>query len=452
MDNWINNLISNFEKKTGSISVFGLGYVGLPIAVVTAKNENMTVFALDIDTTKINSIKNNSSYIEDISDEKIKIANLNGMITTNNASEAIQNSDISIICVPTPVDSFGIPKLNFIYDVVEEIARALLKKKEKKHIIVLESTTYPTTTEIDVKNILEKYDLELHIHFELAFSPERIDPGNRKYSLENIPKLLGATSKTTFNLLKMYYEDIIGTKIVQASTPRVAEFTKLFENIFRQVNIALVNELATLAEKMQIDIFEVINLAATKPFGFLPHYPGPGLGGHCIPVDPYYLQYISKKYKSTLKFIDIASEINEGMDDHVLKLVNLALNRVNKSISGSKITLFGYSYKPNVSDLRNSPAIPISVKLRDLGSTVKICDKLVDNNKVDFPIVDEEYAINNSTLILIITPHSYFNWDQIISSLPEDLPVVDTRGVLTDKVYRKNDIALGRPIKEFAIE
>ncbi len=439
---------SKLENKEGSISVFGLGYVGLPIAIVTAKNDNMKVYAVDISTEKINSIQRAISYIEDVSDEDIFNANKNGLVTSVDHEQAILESDISIICVPTPVDAFGIPKLDYIYDVTEALGKLISMKQNKKHIIVLESTTYPTTTEVEIRSILEKYGLALHENFELAFSPERIDPGNKDFNVENIPKILGTTSENTFDVVRTYYEGIIGTQIVKASSPRVAEFTKLFENIFRQVNIALVNELATLAEKMQIDMFEVIELAKTKPFGFLPHYPGPGLGGHCIPVDPYYLQYISKKYKSTLKFIDVASDINEGMDDHVIGLIHLALNRISKSISGSNITLFGYSYKPNVSDLRNSPAIPISNKLRDLGANVQICDSLVSPDSVKYPIINEIDAKKNSTLIVIITPHAYFNWPQIIETLDENIPIVDTRGVLPNEMYRKYDIALGRPIKE----
>ncbi len=446
MEEWLDHLKSKIEQKSIGVSVFGMGYVGLPLIVQASMNSKITGYGVDINDNKIKLLKSGKSYIDDLSDEQLKKSIENGIIYTSNAEEAIKNTDLSIICVPTPVNEHGIPKLDYIYNVAHSIGQNV-SKFNKKHIIVLESTTYPTTTEIDVRNIMEKYELKLGVDYELAFSPERIDPGNKKYQVNNIPKVLGATSPKSTAVIKSFYETLIGTKIIEASSPKVAEFTKLFENIFRQVNIALVNELAQLAEKMQIDMFEVIKLASTKPFGFLPHYPGPGLGGHCIPVDPYYLSFIAKKYKFQTKFIEIASEINENMDEHTFKLISIALNRMKKPVKDSCITIMGYSYKNDIADVRNSPAIPIAHKLVQNGARIQICDNIVDRNIVPYPIVDETEIIN-SDLVVIITPHSYINWVNLIKSLPENVPVVDTRGVIPNELLRSNDIALGKPIKE----
>ncbi len=450
MERLLERISKGLDDYKISVSIVGLGYVGLPLAVKAAMNSNVKVYGIDYDINKVEMLKSNKSYIEDISDDELRSIPKNNIKFTNNYDEAIKKSDITIICVPTPVDVHGTPNLEYIYNSTEEIAK-ILKEAKKKHIIVLESTTYPTTTEVEIKNKLEAYGLKMHLDFELCFSPERIDPGNKQFGVQNIPKILGATSDTVLNTVKKFYEKIIGTKIVVASSARVAEFTKLFENIFRQVNIALVNELAVLAEKMQIDMFEVIELASTKPFGFLAHYPGPGLGGHCIPVDPYYLSHIAKEYKSSIKFIDISTDVNEKMDEHVLSLVNIALNRVKKSINGTNITIIGYAYKPNVSDMRNSPAIPISNKLRELGGNISICDKLIDQNRIDFPIVEIDDTYKTTDLYLIITPHSYFDFTNIIKAIPLIVPIVDTRGNIANYLYRDVDVALGKPIKEYSI-
>ncbi|MCY3414223.1 MAG: nucleotide sugar dehydrogenase [Candidatus Heimdallarchaeota archaeon] len=450
MQQWISTLSEKIAKKSVSISVIGLGYVGLPLVVKAGIHPDTKVYGLDLDQRKLNHLEDNHSYIEDISDEEIKTAKANNTIFLSDYETAILHSDISIICVPTPVDKHGVPDLKYIYLSVDAIGKEL-KKSGKKHIIILESTTYPTTTEVIMKEELEKFGLSLHEDFELCFSPERIDPGNRTYGVHNIPKILGATSDETQAVIKQFYETIVGMTIIEASSPRIAEFTKLFENIFRQVNIALVNELAVLAEKMQIDMFEVIKLASTKPFGFLAHYPGPGLGGHCIPVDPYYLLHISKEYKSSLKFIDIASTVNENMDNHVINLVSIALNRVKRPINGSTIAIFGYAYKPNVADLRNSPAIPISEKLLDLGAKVVVCDSHVEADEVPHEILKETEAMKVADLILIITPHDYFNFEDVLNNIGDEVPIVDTRGNIPNTRLRKIDVALGKAIKEFDV-
>ncbi|MDH5644881.1 MAG: nucleotide sugar dehydrogenase [Candidatus Heimdallarchaeota archaeon] len=445
--NWQLKLLDKLISKEIGVSIFGMGYVGLPIAVNASETLKNLIYGIEISDSKLQLLKSAKSYIDDISNEELSHAITNGVVFTNNVKEAITNSSISIICVPTPVDNAGFPNLQYIFQVAASIASEIKAKKDS-HIVVLESTTYPTTTEGEVNQIFVDAGLLLHQDYELCFSPERISPGDKSFNLTNIPKILGTTSDDSYQLIKYFYEEIIGTTIVKASSPRAAEMTKLFENIFRQVNIALVNELAILSEKMQIDMFEVINLAATKPFAFLAHYPGPGLGGHCIPVDPYYLSYIAKKYHSSTNFIDLASQINSQMTDHTIKLIQLALNRVNKSYTASTIGILGYSYKPNIMDIRNSPAIPIINSLKKLGANILICDDIIESNPL-LTTNDLDYVLNKSDVVVIITPHNYFDWTKIMNNLRPSQPIVDTRGVIPYTQFRPIDVGLGRPIDEY---
>jgi len=436
------------ENKEIKISIFGLGYVGLPLFVNLMKIKKDTI-GFDIDDTKLTKLKNKLSYIDDVENSEIEELILKKENLSDDYEFTIFNSDISFIALPTPVNLHGVPDLDAIYEVIRNIG-IMIKRKKSPHIIVLESTTYPSTTDVDLNDILKSMDLMEDSDYALVYSPERIDPGNKNFNVTNIPKLVGTSNDNAFAVTQKIYNEYLGINIFRASSARVAEFTKLFENIFRQVNIALVNELSLLAEKLQIDMFEVVNLASTKPFGFLPHYPGPGLGGHCIPVDPYYMSHIAKKYYFNTKFINLSSEVNDSMRDHTVNLIKLGLSRVNKSINGANIGILGYSYKPNISDSRNSPAKIICEKINNLGGEVLIHDEYIEKNiNLNFKSLEEIEKF--SDIIVIITPHSNIDYEKLIRRLDIKIPLIDTRGTIPFEMYRKFDIGLGRPIDEFKL-
>jgi len=425
------NLIKKIENKEINIGVIGLGYVGLPI-VIRFIESGFKVIGFDIDEEKVKKLMKGTSYIHYISDEKIKSLLPNFTATTD--MEKLKDADAIIICVPTPLTPYKEPDLTFLYKTANDICRNL----RKGHIISLESTTYPGTTREIFLSIFEKTGLKVGEDFFLIYSPEREDPGNPEYNTKNIPKVVGGITENCKKVGTALYSQIVN-KVIPVSSTEVAEATKLLENIYRAVNIALVNELKMLFDKMGIDIWEVIEAAKTKPFGFQPFYPGPGLGGHCIPIDPFYLTWVAKRYDFTTSFIELAGEINTMMPYYIVEKCIEGLNMQGKSIKGSKILIVGIAYKKNVDDIRESPAFKI-IKILEKKNVDKIdyYDPYVKEVKRTRQYHKSIYSIEFSPeklkeydLAIIVTDHSNVDYKTIYECLPL---IVDTRNVYKEKL------------------
>ncbi|MEK6715177.1 MAG: nucleotide sugar dehydrogenase [Candidatus Omnitrophota bacterium] len=428
-------LKAKFSEKRAKICVIGLGYVGLPLAVEFAKG-GFYVTGIDTDTGRVRNVRESIPYILDVPIKEITAVVKSGRLYPTNSFEALKTADAVIICVPTPLKRRNQPNISYIVSAVKEIAKYL----HKDELIVLESTTYPGTTDEVILPTLEKSGLSAGRDFYLAFSPERIDPGNEKYPFKKIPKVVGGITKEATDLVKTLYEKVI-VRVVPVSSARVAETVKLLENTFRLINIGLVNELAMMAHKMGIDIWEVITAAATKPFGFMPFYPGPGVGGHCIPKDPLYLYWKAKHHGFTSKFIKLASQINSRMPEYVVTRAKEILSRRSLSFAKSHILVLGATYKKDVKDLRKSPALEIiDLLLREV-KRVSYSDPLIPYLK--FNSIDlRSKPINQATLadsdcVVLATDHSEFNYDLIRKYATV---ILDTRniykGVSDDKIFR----------------
>lgn len=409
------------------VGIVGMGYVGLPL-VIRFGFRGFKVYGFDIDGEKVASLKQGKSYIAHIPAEKIKsLIDEKGFVPTDDY-RLLSEVDAVIICVPTPLTKTQEPDLRYVRATCKKIAE--FGKKEQ--LVVLESTTYPGTTREILLPILSSAYGEAGKDFFLAYSPEREDPGNRSFSTERIPKVVGGITPDCRELAEALYGEIIDT-VVPVSSPEVAEFTKLLENIYRSINIAMVNELKVLATRMGIDIWEVIHAASTKPFGFQPFYPGPGLGGHCIPIDPFYLSWKAKQYDFSNRFIQLSGEINTSMPGYVILRLMDGLNEQQKSLKGSKILVLGIAYKKNVDDIRESPALEIMNKLFQKGSIVSYHDPYVPEipktRKYDFglrsvPLKDD--IIRQSDAVLILTDHDGIDYKHVASL---SRLFVDTRNV-----------------------
>ena len=425
------SLSTKLEKRTARIGVIGLGYVGLPLVLLFSE-QKFRITGFDIDEKKVKTLSEGGSYIVRIPGTEIQAAQASGFTPTSDYSQ-ISQMDAVIIAVPTPLDDHHEPDLSFIVKTGESIAPHL----RAGQLVVLESTTYPGTTEELLVPILEKNPLGLKAArgekdsaktFFVAFSPEREDPGNDTVARRDIPKVVGGLNAAATELCRKLYGTIFH-RTVPVSTPAAAEMTKLLENIYRCVNIALVNELKLLCIRMGIDIWEVIGAAATKPFGFHPFYPGPGLGGHCIPIDPFYLSWKAKEYDFRTRFIELAGEINMGMPYHVVASTMEALNRQRKSLNGAKILILGVAYKKDIDDLRESPALTVIELLQKEGASVSYNDPFFDyvgrGRKYNLEMANtplEDLAQYDAAII--ITDHSSYDYQWIVdnSSL-----VIDTR-------------------------
>ena len=361
------------ETKRAMVAVIGLGYVGLPMAVAFAES-GLTTVALDIDYEKVDRLRRGVSYIPDVSSDAVATQVREGRLAPGTDEAVLDGMDAAVICVPTPFTKAKSPDLTAVVAAAEMVARHL----RSGQLVVLQSTTYPGTTEEVVRPILERTGLQIGHDFFLAFSPERIDPGNRRYGVTNTPKVVGgctlACSQACAALLGVV---IASDQIHLVSGPRAAEMCKLLENTFRSVNIALVNELLKLCDRMGIDLWEVIDAAATKPFGFMPFYPGPGVGGHCIPVDPYYLAWKAREYDFYTKFIELAAETNASMPFYTVRKVTEALNRVGRSVKAAKILILGVAFKRDIDDPRNSPALEVLKALAKQGAEVAYHDPYI---------------------------------------------------------------------------
>lgn len=401
----IDGLEEKIRSKKAKLAVVGLGYVGLPLAVGFAK-KGFTVFGIDMDSQRIATLQEGKSYILDVPQEGLQDALRNKTFQATTHYQDAKEADVVVICVPTPLRKSKDPDLSFIISAIQSLAPFV----HQGQLIILESTTYPGTTEEVILPLLESGGLKAGKHFCLCFSPERVDPGNKTYHTENIPKVIGGVTEQCGALGKLFYEQLI-REVVTVSSPRVAEMVKLLENTFRGVNIALVNELALMCHHLQIDVWEVIEAAKTKPFGFMPFYPGPGLGGHCIPIDPIYLLWKARIHGFEVRFIELATQVNSYMPRHVVERTAEILNDTQKPLRGSRLLIIGVSYKKDVNDVRESPAIEIIKLLKEKGADVSYHDPYVPELKLEGGEVLKSVALSDEGLrridcVVVVTDHS----------------------------------------------
>lgn len=424
-------LVGKFEDRSAVIGVIGLGYVGLPLSLRYAA-VGFRVLGIDIDADKVARLNSGSSYIEHIGHQKIATARARGFEATCDFSR-VAEADALIICVPTPLNIYREPDLSFVLGTVE----ALLPHVRPGQVVSLESTTYPGTTEEELRPRLESRGLAIGEDVFLVFSPEREDPGNPDFETRTIPKVCGGSTEACLQAGLALYGPAID-RVVPVSSTRAAELTKLLENIHRAVNIGLVNEMKVIADKMDIDIHEVIRAAATKPFGFTPYYPGPGLGGHCIPIDPFYLTWKARQYGVHTRFIELAGEINRDMPQWVIGKVTDALNERGRSIKGSRVLVLGIAYKKDVEDMRESPSVELMERLRAKGALVDYSDPHVPH----FPRMREHRfelssvaltpeAIGSYDVLLVATSHSAFDYELVRQHAHL---IIDTRGVYRERL------------------
>ncbi|HSD24493.1 MAG TPA: nucleotide sugar dehydrogenase [Solirubrobacterales bacterium] len=412
------------------VGVVGLGYVGLPLAVAFAE-EGHEVVGLDADPRKIDALAVGTSYIEDVPSGKI--AALGERLISTSRYADLSSCDAVIICVPTPLTNSREPDLSYMVDAATSLAAVM----QKGQLIVLESTTYPGTTRERLRPILEESGLAAGRDFHLAFSPERIDPGRTDYTIRTTPKVVGGLTDACLARAVELYSQVCD-HVVEVSTPDAAELTKLLENIFRSVNIALVNELAMLCERLGVDVWEVVEAAASKPFGFMRFDPGPGMGGHCLPVDPFYLSYKAREHDFYTEFIELAGKINQNQPQWCVRRIERALNEVAKPTNGSKVVLLGVSYKAGVGDMRESPALKIIHLLRDLGADLSYHDphvpELIDLGMSSAPL---EESLASADLVCIVTAHPSIDYADVVerSELVLDFRGV-TRGIASEKLVR----------------
>jgi UDP-N-acetyl-D-glucosamine dehydrogenase len=415
-----------------TVGIMGLGYVGLPLAVAFAE-QGHEIVAVDVDARKIEALARGDSYVEDIESERLRAVGERIEATTRAAN--LSRCDAVLVCVPTPLTANREPDLGPLVSATRALADVL----QRGQLVVLESTTYPGTTRERMAPMLEESGLEAGKDFNLAFSPERVDPGRTDYTLRNTPKVVGGLTAACGDRAEALYREVCD-QIVRVSTPEAAELTKLLENIFRSVNIALVNEMAMLTDRMGIDIWEVVDAAATKPYGFMRFEPGPGMGGHCLPVDPFYLSWRAREFDLTTEFIELAGKVNQQMPYHCVSKVERVLNDAGKPVHGSRIAVFGVSYKPGVGDIRESPALKIVALLGALGADLVYHDPhvpvLPDGG---LRSVSAEDAIDGADLALIVTAHPGVDHDLIADRAPL---VVDLRGVTRGAHERRTVVVL----------
>jgi UDP-N-acetyl-D-glucosamine dehydrogenase len=401
------------------VGVIGLGYVGLPLVVAFAEAGH-EVIAVDVDGRKVAAIAAGTSYIEDVSSERLRA--ISDRIEASGRYATLAAADAVLICVPTPLTANREPDLTPLIDSASSLADVL----QRGQLVVLESTTYPGTTRERLAPLLEESGLAAGRDFNLAFSPERVDPGRTDYTLRTTPKVVGGLTPECGDRAEKLYGAICDT-LVRVSTPEAAELTKLLENIFRSVNIALVNELAMLTDRMGLDVWEVVAAAATKPYGFMRFDPGPGMGGHCLPVDPFYLSWRAREFDMSTEFIELAGKVNQQMPYHCVQKVERVLNDLSKPVRGSRIAVLGVSYKPGIGDVRESPALKIITLLRALGGDIVYHDPyvpaLTELGLEGRPLDD---ALDDADLALIVTAHPDVDHDLVVERVPR---VLDLRGV-----------------------
>jgi len=431
-------LIRKIQDKSARIGVIGLGYVGLPLAVDKAI-AGYEVIGFDIQQKRVDMVNQGVNYIGDVIDDELKEVVRTGKLRATTDYDEIKNLDIVTICVPTPLDKNKQPDLTFIRNSAQEVAKRL----HAGMLVVLESTTYPGTTEEEVKPILESTGLKCGIDFFLAFSPERVDPGNKLYNVKNTPKVVGGVTPVCTKVAATLYSNVLQSDVFEVSSPKVAELEKLYENTFRNVNIALANDLALICDRMGISVWEVIEAASTKPYGFMAFYPGPGLGGHCIPIDPFYLSWKAKEYDYYTKMIETSAVINDAMPEFVVDRIYRILNRFKKPLNGSTILILGVAYKKDIDDMRESPALKVISLLEKEGSHVIYNDPYIPTftlaGKVYNSVPVTAELLSGVDLVVITTDHSSYDYDLIVERASY---VFDTRNATREIEHDREKIEL----------
>ena len=429
--------------KPSSVGIVGLGYVGLPLAVGFAQ-AGLAVKGVEENPEKVRRVNAGDSYIDDVASARLQVVVANGMLVASTEFSALKDCDAVVVCVPTPLTVNKAPDVSYI----ESVSRALVSCLHKGELVVLESTTYPGTTDEVMLPILESGGLKAGVDFYLAFSPERVDPGNAHYNTLNTPKVVGGLDAASTERACTLYALVV-PQVYPVSSCRAAEMTKLLENTFRLVNVSLINELAVLCEKMGMDIWEVIEAAKSKPYGFMPFYPGPGIGGHCIPIDPFYLSWKAKEYDIDLAFVETAGKVNDAMPDYVVDKVAFALNSAGRAVRGAHVLVLGVAYKKDISDLRESPALKVIDKLQKWGADVSYFDSHVAEARVagvtlrSLPHLDAN-VVRSADCVVILTDHSSVDYTMVEENAQL---IVDTRNAIKHKgpkLFRLGDGTDGR--------
>ena len=433
MSEYQQNLKSKIEDRSARIVILGLGYVGLPLATIFAE-AGFNVIGVEPDKAKVNLLEKGESYVQDVPSEKLNKLMHSGNLKATTDFSVLADADAVSICVPTPLRKTGDPDLSYILVATDKLAKYV----HRELVVVLESTTYPgTAREILLPKLTENSGLQVGKDFFLAFSPERVDPGREDWTTYNTPKVIGGITEACSEMASLWYQQALKT-VVPVSSAESAEMAKLLENTFRMINIGLVNEMAIMCDRLGLDVWEIIDAAATKPFGFMKFTPGPGLGGHCIPIDPLYLSWKLRALNYTARFIDLASEINTGMPRYVVSKIQDALNEKALPLKGSKILVIGAAYKPDVDDIRESPSLDIIGLLRQKGASVSYHDPYIPTitheDWILESVPDLIESVEASDCAVIVTNHSEYNYEMILNNAPL---IVDTRNALGD-LGRKN--------------
>ena len=431
-----NALLQKIKDKTAVVAVIGLGYVGLPLAVEKAKAGYRTI-GFDVQKSKVDMVNEGHNYIGDVVDAELEDLVKKGMLSATTDFSIVKDADFIAICVPTPLDDYQQPDISYVRNSAIDISKYL----KKGSIVVLESTTYPGTTEELLLPILEEGSgLKCGEDFFLAYSPERVDPGNKIYKTKNTPKVVGGVGKDSTEIAAAMYNSVLDGCVHEVSSPKVAEMEKILENTYRNINIALANEMAIICKKMGISIWEVIDAAKTKPYGFQAFYPGPGVGGHCIPLDPYYLAWKAREYDYHTKLIETSGIINDSMPDYVVERASKILNRLKKPLNGSKILILGVAYKQDIDDIRHSPALRVIEGFEKSGSIVKYYDPFVASydykgkTRTSIKELSKE-ELQSADLVVITTAHTNidYNFVQVNSKF-----IFDTKNAMKDVENRDN--------------
>ncbi len=428
-------LLRKIENREVKVGVVGLGYVGLPLAVEKAKAGFKTI-GFDVQKAKVDLVNSGTNYIGDVVDDDLKEIVENGMLQATNDFEFVKDVDFIAICVPTPLDRHQQPDISYVRSSAEEIAKYMTKGT----MVVLESTTYPGTTEELLKPILESSGLKCGEDFYLGFSPERVDPGNKQFKTKNTPKVVGAIGDDAREVIAAMYRAVLEGDVYEVSSPAIAEMEKILENTYRNINIGLANEMAILCNKMGIDYWEVVDAAKTKPYGFQAFYPGPGLGGHCIPLDPYYLSWKAREYGFHTSMIESSMMVNDKMPEYCVERAMVILNRNRKALNGSKVLVLGVAYKNDIDDYRESPAIRIIEKLKEAGAETDFYDPWISEYNEDgeiFKGIDgiDEKVIASYDLVVITAAHSNIDYDMIQKNANA---IFDTRNAMRGVPAREN--------------
>lgn len=424
----LDSILSKIENKQAVVGVVGLGYVGLPLAVEKAK-AGFKVIGFDVQQSRVDQVNNAQNYIGDVVNEDLEEIIKSGMLEATTDYNRITEVDAVAICVPTPLDHHQQPDTSYVESSSKEIA----KYAREGMLVVLESTTYPGTTEEIVVPALEEKGLVCGDTVFVAYSPERVDPGNKQFKTKNTPKVVGGVTENCTKVASALYRAVLEGDVFEVSSPAVAEMEKIFENTFRHINIALANEMAILCEKMGIDVWEMIDAAKTKPYGFMAFYPGPGLGGHCIPIDPFYLTWKAREYNYHTRLIELAGEINNSMPELVVDRMMRILNHDGKALRGAKVAVLGVAYKKDIDDVRESPVLDILTILEKEGADYQVVDpfvpafRLIDKQVETVELTEE--LLSSADLVLLATDHTTFDYDMIASS---SRVVFDTRNALKD--------------------